>query len=119
MDAGDALGDVSEAKKKVPRRGRKRQRQPIPFGDRQFADAIDAGQFNGVSEATWWRHHAAGLIPTPVKLGKRTLWYVQELKDWGAAGCPPRKEWEAMKAARIPGGQEAEAAGVVGRNGHH
>jgi predicted DNA-binding transcriptional regulator AlpA len=54
----------------------------------------------GRSEASWWRDHAAGCIPAPVKLGGRTLWRAEELRGWVAAGCPARRTWEALQAAR-------------------
>jgi len=57
--------------------------------------AAVAARLAGVSEATWWRHHADGKIPRPNKLGRRTLWRVQELREWIAAGCPDRVSWEA------------------------
>lgn len=56
-----------------------------------------AGPMCGRSQASWWRDHAAGRIPAPIKLGGRTLWRVAELRNWVAAGCPKRKIWEAMK----------------------
>jgi prophage regulatory protein len=38
---------------------------------------------------------AAGLIPRPVRIGRSTLWRADELREWIAAGCPRRQEWEA------------------------
>jgi predicted DNA-binding transcriptional regulator AlpA len=57
-----------------------------------------AGPMCGRSEPSWWRDHAAGRIPAPVKIGRSTLWRVQELHDWLEAGCPCRKVWEVMRA---------------------
>jgi predicted DNA-binding transcriptional regulator AlpA len=59
-----------------------------------------AGPLCGRSEASWWRDHAAGRVPAPVKLGGRTLWRVEELRRWVAAGCPSRAVWEALEQAR-------------------
>jgi predicted DNA-binding transcriptional regulator AlpA len=64
-----------------------------------------AGPMCGRSEASWWRDHAAGRIPAPVKLGGRTLWRVEELRRWIEAGCPPRKTWEVIQANRKGGRQ--------------
>jgi predicted DNA-binding transcriptional regulator AlpA len=64
-----------------------------------------AGAMCGRSEASWWRDHAAARIPAPIKLGGRTLWRVQELRDWVEAGCPARKAWEAIRAKQ-KGGQK-------------
>jgi predicted DNA-binding transcriptional regulator AlpA len=57
-----------------------------------------AGPLCGRSEASWWRDHAAKRIPAPIRLGGRTLWRVQELREWVEAGCPDRKTWEAIRA---------------------
>ena len=58
-----------------------------------------AGLMCGRSEASWWRDHAAGRIPAPVKLGGRTLWRVEELRRWVEAGCPDRRTWVALNAS--------------------
>ena len=50
----------------------------------------------GLSVATWWRLHAAGRVPMPIRLGKRTLWRCSELTAWTGAGCPPRVRWQAQ-----------------------
>jgi predicted DNA-binding transcriptional regulator AlpA len=62
--------------------------------------AADAAAIAGVGGSTWWRLHSAGRVPKPNKLGGKTLWRVQELRDWISAGCPDRRTWEAMKATR-------------------
>lgn len=60
--------------------------------------APQAARLSGVSEATWWRLHAAAKVPHPLKLGGRTLWSLEELRRWVGAGCPDRKTWDALKA---------------------
>jgi predicted DNA-binding transcriptional regulator AlpA len=62
--------------------------------------ADQAGPLCGRSEASWWRDHAAGRIPRPVRIGGRTLWRLEELRRWVAAGCPDRQSWEATEAVR-------------------
>ena len=59
--------------------------------------AAVAAEMVGVSRAAWWGYHASGRCPSPVKLGGRTLWRVEELKAWVAADCPPRVKWQGMK----------------------
>jgi predicted DNA-binding transcriptional regulator AlpA len=59
-----------------------------------------AGPMCGRSVASWWRDHAAGRIPAPVKLGGRTLWRVAELRAWVEAGCPDRRTWEALRRSK-------------------
>ena len=34
------------------------------------------------------RMRDAGLMPSPVLLGKKLLWNQDELREWVAAGCP-------------------------------
>lgn len=46
---------------------------------------------------TWRTWDSAGIIPSPVRIGRSTLWSVEELKAWVTAGCPRRDEWEARR----------------------
>src|SRR5262249_2571520 len=59
-----------------------------------------AGPRCGRSAASWWRDLAANRIPSPVKIGGRPLWRVQELREWVEAACPDRRTWEAMRAGK-------------------
>lgn len=56
-----------------------------------------AARLCGVSEATWWRLHAAAKVPAPIRLGGRTLWRRAELAAFCEAGCPDRRTWEALR----------------------
>ena len=49
----------------------------------------------GKSLRTWRTWDSAGWIPQPVRIGRSTLWRLDELREWVEAGCPRRKEWEA------------------------
>jgi prophage regulatory protein len=62
-----------------------------------LVSAVDAARMCGVSLAGWWRLHAAGKVPAPVKLNGRTLWKTEELRSWVAAGCPDRRAWETTR----------------------
>lgn len=65
--------------------------------------AAVAASMAGVSEATWWRLHAAGKVPRPNKLGGRTLWQLNGpngLRDWIRLGCPQRAEFETRQSAK-------------------
>lgn len=35
----------------------------------------------------------AGRIPRPVRIGRSTLWRLDELQAWSRAGCPARSDW--------------------------
>ena len=58
-----------------------------------------ASHMAGVSLATWGRLRAADKTPSPVRLGGRVLWRVEELESWIAAGCPDGKTWRARRGA--------------------
>jgi prophage regulatory protein len=60
--------------------------------------ARQAAALCGRSLRTWWVWDAAGLIPRPVRIGRSSLWRVDELRNWVAAGCPRRREWETREA---------------------
>jgi predicted DNA-binding transcriptional regulator AlpA len=59
-----------------------------------LVDAKAASEFCGKSLRTWRSWDSAGLIPDPVRIGRSTLWRIDELRAWVAAGCPRRKDWE-------------------------
>jgi len=62
--------------------------------------AAAAARLCGVSEATWYRMAAAGRTPAPIRLSRGCVrWRLNELRDWIAAGCPNRREWEACRLA--------------------
>jgi predicted DNA-binding transcriptional regulator AlpA len=70
--------------------------QPHP-DSRLLVTARTACILCGKSIRTWRTWDSAGLIPRPVRIGRSTLWRVDELKSWIAAGCPRRAEWEARQ----------------------
>lgn len=47
----------------------------------------------GKGTSTWDKMTAAGLTPTPIKLGGSVLWSAEELAAWVRHGCPDRKSW--------------------------
>jgi predicted DNA-binding transcriptional regulator AlpA len=55
----------------------------------------------GVSRSFLYSMHSSGKLgPLPRRLSARcTRWNPQELAEWVNAGCPPREQWQAMKAA--------------------
>jgi predicted DNA-binding transcriptional regulator AlpA len=63
--------------------------------------ARQAAAMCGVSLATWHRMVSAGRCPAPLRLSRGCVrWRAGELAEWVAAGCPPRREFEARRAAR-------------------
>jgi predicted DNA-binding transcriptional regulator AlpA len=65
--------------------------------DALLVTAKQAASICGKSLRTWRTWDAAGWIPRPVRIGRSTLWRLDELREWVAAGCPRRTEWEARK----------------------
>jgi predicted DNA-binding transcriptional regulator AlpA len=65
--------------------------------------AREAAALCAVSLATWWRWHAAGRCPAPVRNGSTVRWRAEELRSWVEAGMPARKEWAARRAANASG----------------
>ena len=51
----------------------------------------------GRSVASLERDQAAGRVPAPVRLGGSKKWRRAEIEAWVAAGCPPRREWDARR----------------------
>ena len=46
--------------------------------------------------STLRQHDSRGLIPKPIRVGKRLFWEFNELKRWIKAGAPPRTKWNSM-----------------------
>ena len=55
----------------------------------------DVAHLLGVSSRLICTMDASGHMPRPIRLGRRVLWRVEELRLWTQAGCPPRTRWEA------------------------
>jgi predicted DNA-binding transcriptional regulator AlpA len=82
-------------------------RPPVPEGLGDVDDGTEAGlgpllltakqaaAICGKSLRTWRTWDAAGWIPRPVRIGRSTLWRADELREWVAAGCPRREQWES------------------------
>lgn len=62
--------------------------------------AKDAAKLCGICRNTWLSLNTQGLVPRPVRLGRRVLWGRDELHNWVNAGCPSRVQWEERKRLR-------------------
>jgi len=68
------------------------------FGeDQRLLDAKKTAKYLGYSVATLHRHHGAGLIPTPLRIGGAVRWDKDELDAWIIRGCPEAEAWGAIK----------------------
>ena len=59
----------------------------------------EAAAMCGISRTAWWGLHSQSRVPAPIRLGRRTLWSVDELRGWIKAGCPAREKWLMQQAA--------------------
>ena len=85
-------------------RGRPEAHRPL------LVSARDAARLCGVSVATWHRLASAGRCPAPLRLSRGCVrWRAEDLRDWVAAGCPSRREWEARRAAGNASGRPGGA----------
>lgn len=68
----------------------------IPESQR-LVDAVYIAGLTGLSNATIWRHHDAGVLPLGLKIGRSVRWRLRTgdpltgILDWIEAGCPSRK----------------------------
>jgi len=72
-------------------------------GGAQWRELIDAQgivALYGLGMRTIRRRDAAGLLPDPIRIGKRVYWRRDELDAWLAAGAPDRATWNRLKAAK-------------------
>ena len=52
----------------------------------------------GISRSQFFKLHASGRLPMPVRLGtKSPRWRVAELRAWLDAECPDRQTWERSR----------------------
>ena len=72
---------------------------PPTASDSWLLSAGDTAKLLNISPRHLAKLHAAGKLPTPVRLGRSVRWRADELRDWLAAGCPPRDRWNALCAA--------------------
>jgi predicted DNA-binding transcriptional regulator AlpA len=80
-------------KENTPRRASDLDRPAQPL----LVSARQGSRMCGKSLRTWRTWDAAGWIPRPIRIGRSTLWRLEELREWIAAGCPQRDQWEARR----------------------
>ena len=56
-------------------------------------DAKGASNLLSISPVYFRLLDRNGLVPSPIKFGRRLLWRLDELKAWCKKGCPDRKTW--------------------------
>jgi predicted DNA-binding transcriptional regulator AlpA len=77
------------------------QKEPLEYEPELPAITVTANgaaRLLSISRSQFWKLHALGLVPSPVRIGARTVrWRLEELKQWILAGCPSREIWELHK----------------------
>jgi hypothetical protein len=69
-----------------------------------LVDFAGLSRLLGRSVASLYRDRAAGRLGVePIRLGAAVRFRVEEVRAWVAAGCPPREQWRAIKAAQHNG----------------
>jgi len=58
--------------------------------------AAGAARLLCLASSTIYAMHTEGKIPRPVRVGRKLLWRVDELRRWVEAACPGRARWEAL-----------------------
>jgi len=58
-----------------------------------------AAKLIGISRRHLATLKESGRLPRPIRLGRRCVWMVDDLKAWLSAGAPAADKWEAIKAA--------------------
>ncbi len=59
--------------------------------------AAEAAKLLRISERHFYKLHSSGRVPRPIRLGRAVRWRADELRDWVAAGTPPRDRWQGMR----------------------
>ena len=64
--------------------------------------AADVAKLLGISLRHLHSLNATGRLPRPIRLGRSVRWRTDELREWLAAGAPPRDRFEAMREKDNP-----------------
>lgn len=67
---------------------------PVP---RLLLSAREAAEACGVRERLWGDLNRTGLVPSPIKLGRRRLWSLAVLRQWVDQSCPRRHKFKPME----------------------
>jgi len=61
--------------------------------------ADEVARLLSVAKSTVYSWLDSGRLPSPLRIGGRTLWNHDELQRWVQAGAPPRVKWEQVRGA--------------------
>ena len=95
--SGHACACAASATLAQDSHGEAQATQEPTAGGAVLVGADDAARLCGISRTMWLSMDRAAQTPRPVRLGRRRLWCVDELRAWAWAGCPGRRTWEVRK----------------------
>jgi hypothetical protein len=79
-------------------------KSPHPGIEPLLVDFVGLARLLSRSVTSLYRDRAAGRLGVePVKLCGSVRFRVDEVREWVAAGCPPREPWRAIRAAQQRG----------------
>jgi excisionase family DNA binding protein len=55
-------------------------------------DTREVSKLLSVSSRKIWSMQVSGRMPAPIRIGRAVRWSYEEIKEWVAAGCPPREK---------------------------
>ena len=74
-------------------------KQKLAENEIQLLTAKDAAQLCRLSKRSWFRLHACGKVPAPVRIGGSVRWRLSDLSLWQSWNCPDRKTFQTRKEA--------------------
>ena len=69
--------------------------EPLVVDAKQLAVMLNCG----VRTVRTW--DTMGKLPTPIRMGGKVVWRVDEIHAWLDAGAPCRKDWDARRRAPV------------------
>lgn len=87
-ESSSADANVADLAKVAPRESRI---HPL------LVDAIAAAEACDLCERTWRSLDSQGLVPEPLRVGRRRLWSVEDLRAWVRLGCPNRERFQQYR----------------------
>ena len=73
---------------------------PSPSFEALLLSGGQSARSCGVCKRTWQKLDARALVPRPIRIGRRKLWALSDLREWTASGCPPRDVFEARRRSQ-------------------
>ena len=63
----------------------------------QLLTAKDAAKLCRLSKRSWFRLHACGKVPAPIRIGGSLRWRLSDIELWQSLSCPDRATFDARK----------------------